>query len=169
MDQANFSIRPMTIDDGKSVLDIFKQGIDFGLATFETEVPTWDAWDREFYNFSRFVVKNTEGKIVGWAAIKPVSKRECFAGVAEVSVYIHQDFQRLGLGKRLLQQLITDSEEHGIWLLQAGIFPQNEGSILLHQNAGFRKVGFREKMGKLNGNWEDVVLLERRSKIVGIS
>lgn len=168
MNTNNFEIRRMTIDDGKSVLEIFKQGIEYGLATFETSVPTWDAWDIEFYNFSRFVIENSEDKIVGWVAIKPISKRDCYAGVAEVSVYIHQDFQRLGLGTMLLQKLIKDSEEHGIWLLQAGIFPQNQGSISLHQKAGFRKVGIREKMGKLNGRWEDVVLLERRSKEVGI-
>ena len=166
--EQQYQIRPMTFKDARRVLEIFQQGIDYGLATFETQTPTWEAWDSDNYNFSRFVIEDDNDHVIGYCAIKPVSKRECFSGIAEVSVYVDADHQNLGLGTILLRKLILDSEEHHIWTLQAAIFPDNKRSIALHQKLGFRMVGVRHKMGKLKGKWEDVAILERRSTTVGL-
>ena len=106
--------------------------------------------------------------MTGWAALTPVSGRCVYAGVAEVSIYVDSNFRGKGIGKLLLQQLITESEQIGLWSLQAGIFSENSGSVQLHENCGFRKIGFREKIGQLNGVWKDNIIMERRSKIVGI-
>jgi len=168
MNTFKFEIRPMDSKDGRRVLEIFQQGIDAGNATYDQQVPPWESWDTEFFKFSRFVIETEDDEVIGWAAIKPTSKRECFNGVAEVSVYVDQEYLKMGLGRMLLKKLILDSEAHGIWTLQSGIFPSNKGSIALHQKEGFRTVGIREKIGKLNGVWEDIVLLERRSRVVGI-
>ncbi len=168
METEKFEIRPVTPKDSKRILEIFKQGIEYGWATFETQVPPWESWDSDFYKFSRFVVENSEDNVVGWIAIKPTSKRECFSGVAELSLYIDKDYQGKGLGKILMQKLIQDSEEHQIWTLYAGIFPENKASIALHEKAGFHVVGTREKIGKHHGKWVDIVIMERRSTTVGI-
>lgn len=164
----NYEIRPMQTEDADKVLEIFQQGINGGNATFDKVAPTWEAWDTKHFNLCRFVLEDEDNQVVGWCALQPVSNRDCFKGVAEVSIYLDGSVQGKGLGTILLKKLILDSEEHDFWTLQAGIFPENKVSIAIHQKQGFRTVGTREKIGELNGQWRDIVLLERRSKNVGI-
>lgn len=164
----NYEIRPMQTEDADKVLEIFQQGINGGNATFDKVAPTWEAWDTKHFNLCRFVLEDENDQVVGWCALQPVSNRDCFKGVAEVSIYLDGSVQGKGLGTILLKKLILDSEEHHFWTLQAGIFPENKVSIAIHQKQGFRTVGTREKIGELNGQWRDIVLLERRSKNVGI-
>lgn len=164
----NYEIRPMQTEDADKVLEIFQQGIIGGNATFDKVAPTWEAWDTKHFNLCRFVLEDENDQVVGWCALQPVSNRDCFKGVAEVSIYLDGSVQGKGLGTILLKKLILDSEEHEFWTLQAGIFPENKVSIAIHQKQGFRTVGTREKIGELNGQWRDIVLLERRSKNVGI-
>ena len=146
---------------------IYKEGIATGSATFETEAPNWDIWDRNHLENCRLIafVKNN---VVGWAALCAVSGRKVYAGVTEVSIYVAKAEQGKGIGRRLLQELIRESEQAGIWTLQAGIFAENSGSIALHKSCGFREVGLREKIGKFNSTWKDIMLMERRSKIAGV-
>jgi L-amino acid N-acyltransferase YncA len=160
-------VRAMTPEDWPRVEKIYLQGIATGLATFETESPGWKAWDAEHLPTCRLVAEE-DGEVVGWAALAPVSDRCVYGGVAEVSVYVDEGWRGRGLGSRLLHGLISASEEGGIWTLQAGIFPENMGSIRIHEKLGFRRLGVREKLGKLAGEWRDVLLLERRSQRVGI-
>ena len=164
----NYEIREMLPHDGEKVLEIFQQGIDGGNATFDPTVPTWENWDQKYFNICRFVLEDENEGIVGWAALQPISNRDCFKGVAEVSIYLANSVQGKGLGSMLLKKLILDSEEHEFWTLQAGIFPENEASIYVHKKLGFQEVGRREKIAQMNGVWRDIILLERRSKIVGV-
>lgn len=163
----NYEIREMLPADGEKVLEIFQQGIDGRNATFDAAAPTWESWDQKHLNICRFVLENENSETVGWAALQPVSSRDCFKGVAEVSIYLDHSVQGKGLGSMLLKKLILDSEEHEFWTLQAGIFPENEASINVHQKLGFREVGYREKIGQMNGVWRNIILMERRSRIVG--
>jgi phosphinothricin acetyltransferase len=156
-------VRDLQPEDWPEVAAIYNAGITGGNATFETEVPTWEAWDA--LHVQRLVA-DLDGRVVGWAAVAAVSERCCYSGVGEVSVYVSPDAQGQGVGRALLDRLIADSERAGIWTLQAGIFPENEASVALHRRCGFRVVGLREKVGKRDGVWRDVVLLERRSEIV---
>jgi len=156
----------MTPADWPSVREIYQQGIDTGLATFETQAPSWEAWDNAHLTVARLVADSV-GITAGWAALSPVSRREVYRGVAEVSVYVAADFQRQGLGKALLASLVVDAETNGIWTLQAAMFPENDATVRLHRSCGFREVGRREKIGMLNGVWRDTVLYERRSPRVG--
>lgn len=160
----NYELREMLPGDETKVLEIYRQGLDGGMATFETEVPTAEAWNMDYFNDCRWVLENENSEIVGWCALKLVSKRECYKGVAEVSIYFDNLYQGKGLGSVLLEKMILDSESHGFWTLQASIFPENEASIRFHQKNGFRTVGIRNKIGKLNGQWKDVILLEKRSE-----
>jgi phosphinothricin acetyltransferase len=137
-----------------------------GNATLETEVPTWGDWDAAHLPAGRFVAIH-EGQVLGWAALTPASGRCVYAGVAEVSVYVAPKAQRQGVGTALLQALVDASEQEGIWTLQSGILAENKASLVLHERCGFRAVGRRERLGKLNGVWRDVILLERRSQVVG--
>ncbi len=157
----------MTPGDWEAVREIYREGIATGHATFETEVPEWEAWDRGHLGTPRLVLRAGE-EILGWAALSAVSGRCVYAGVAEVSIYVAASARGRGVGSTLLRDLVRRSEEEGIWTLQAGIFPENRGSLALHRNAGFREVGTRERVGKLEGKWRDVVLLERRSGKVGV-
>ena len=150
----------------EDVKKIYSKGIATGNATFETEVPDWDKWNKNHLKDLRFISVENE-KVIGWAALTSVSDRCIYAGVAEVSVYIDEEFKGKGIGKALLQKLIEESEKKNIWTLQAGIFPENEASISIHKKLGFRIVGFREKIGNMNGIWRDTILLERRSNKVG--
>jgi phosphinothricin acetyltransferase len=159
---ADIIIRPMDKKDWDAVKTIYKEGIATHNATFETRLPAWDEWDQNHIRTSRLVALNKD-KVVGWAALLPISDRAVYRGVAEVSIYVFAAHQGIGIGKRLLQRLINESEEHGIWTLQAGIFPENTISIRLHESCGFRRVGFRQKIGNLEGVWRDVILLEHRS------
>jgi phosphinothricin acetyltransferase len=151
----------------EEVADIYKQGIATGMATFERNVPSWESWDGNHMKECRSIVKKAD-KVIGWAALSNVSSRCVYGGVAEVSVYVATANRGQGIGEILLRNLIDQSEKTGIWTLQSGIFPENTGSIDLHAKAGFRKIGYREKIGQLEGVWKDNILMERRSKKVGL-
>lgn len=161
------SFRAMVPNDWPNVANIYKQGIDTGLATFETNVPTWETWNNSHLQACRLVAE-IDNEVVGWAALTGVSGRCVYAGVAEVSVYVSQFHKGLKIGSILLKALIKEAETNNFWTLQSGIFRENEASISLHKKYGFREVGFREKIGQLNGSWRDTVLMERRSELVGI-
>jgi L-amino acid N-acyltransferase YncA len=161
------NIRGLETRDWPDVKRIYLQGIATGCATFQTGSPDWHDWDNSHLKCSRLVAVNS-GQVLGWAALSPVSNRSVYAGVAEVSIYIAENFRGQKVGYDLLQHLISESEENNIWTLQAGIFPQNAGSVRLHEKAGFRIIGHREKIGQLKGVWHDNLLLERRSKVVGV-
>lgn len=162
-----FTVDKMQSEDWGAVRSIYQEGIATGNATFETDAPEWQEWDRSHLRDCRFVARR-EGQVVGWGALSPVSSRCVYAGVAEVSIYVTASARGEGIGKTLLRTLIEASERQGIWTLQAGVFPENEASIALHMACGFREVGYREKIGQMNGHWRDVILLERRSEVVGI-
>lgn len=166
MPNVEFTIRDMLPDDWPEVAGIYAEGIATGDATFEETVPEWQSWDQHHLNFARCVAVSGE-KVLGWAALTPVSDRCAYSGVAEVSVYISQNSRGKGIGRKLLERLIILSEKNRIWTLQAGIFPENRASIALHESCGFRIVGKRERLGILNGVWRDVLLLERRSVVTG--
>jgi phosphinothricin acetyltransferase len=160
-------IRKMQAADWDQVRAIYLEGIATGHATFETGAPTFAEWDKAHLPFARLVAQQGEAT-VGWAALSPVSQRCVYGGVAEVSVYVSAASRGSGIGRKLLNALITESEQNGIWTLQAGIFPGNVGSLVVHRACGFREVGRRERIGKMNGEWRDTILLERRSPIVGM-
>lgn len=147
---------------------IYEEGIATGIATFETEAPAWQSWSASHLNFGRLVAEG-DGNMLGWAALSKVSDRCVYAGVAEVSVYIAEAVRGRGIGKQLLLSLIEKSERHEIWTLNAGIFPANKISVHLHEQCGFRLVGRRERIGKLNGQWHDTLLFERRSTKTGLN
>jgi L-amino acid N-acyltransferase YncA len=153
--------------DWSTVRAIYLEGIATRQATFETQAPSWAAWDASHSSFARLVTREKE-TVVGWAALSPVSARKAYAGVAEVSVYIAESKRGTGFGRQLLEALISASEANGIWTLQAGMFPENAGSVALHRSCGFRDVGRRERIAKLDGVWRDTILLERRSRKIGI-
>jgi len=156
-------IREMTGKDSARVLEIYKMGLDTRNATFETEVPAWADWDIRHLQHSRFVYTENE-KVLGWAALSAVSARTVYKGVAEVSIYIDTDFIAKGIGSKLMDKVIQSSEENGIWTLNSSVFPENIATLKLHEKFGFRIVGVREKIARLDGKWRNTVLLERRSK-----
>lgn len=158
-------IRSLLPSDWQDIKSVYEKGIATGNATFQTSAPSWEEWDSSHLAVCRIVAEEEE-KVVGWAALTPVSSRCVYAGVAEVSVYVDPEFSGRGIGLALLANLVGLSEDEGIWTLQAGIFPENLGSLRIHEKAGFRTLGVREKIGKQNGIWRDTVLLERRSKII---
>jgi L-amino acid N-acyltransferase YncA len=160
-------IIPLLPEHWPAVRTIYEQGIATGHATFQTGAPEWEEWDGAHLKHSRLVAILYKG-VAGWAALTPVSGRCVYAGVAEVSVYIAPLSRGLGIGEGLLQALIAESEKNGLWTLQAGIFPENIASIRIHEKTGFRQVGYREKIGQMNGVWRDTVLLERRSKTIAV-
>jgi len=164
---ADFDIRPMRSDDWPAVRDIYFEGIATGNATFETVVPEWTKWDAAHLQQCRLVAQDSE-RILGWAALSSVSSRRVYSGVAEVSVYVASTARGHGVGKLLLQSLVERSERCGIWTLQAGIFPENVPSVVLHKSCGFWEIGRRQKLGQRDGVWRDVLLLERRSSSVGV-
>jgi L-amino acid N-acyltransferase YncA len=160
-------IRDLRQPDWPEVAAIYEAGIRTGDATFETEVPSWESWDAAHLAEHRLVAV-TDGAIVAWAALSPVSDRCVYGGVAENSIYVAPEAQGRGIGRALLTRLIEDAERAGIWTIQTGIFPENEASIALHLRCGFRIVGTRERLGLHHGTWRDVLLLERRSKEAGL-
>lgn len=151
----------------EAVQKIYEDGIATGNATFQTSAPPWNEWDKAHAVKPRLVAINND-EVLGWAAITPVSGRCVYAGVGEVSVYVSAIARGRGVGKFLLQALIEESEKENFWTLQAGIFPENIPSLSIHKTSGFRIIGTREKIGQMNGVWRDTVLLERRSKNIGI-
>ena len=158
----------MTPQDWPAVADIYSQGIESGDATFETEVPDWRSWDAARSPECRLVAE-AGGEVIGYAALSPVSGRCVYGGVREAMIYIAAAARGRGVGGELLERLVTESEAHGIWTLQAGIFPENAGSIRVFEKAGFRILGTHERLGRFHdGRWRDVVLMERRSGVVGV-
>jgi L-amino acid N-acyltransferase YncA len=162
------TIQTMRPENWPEVKQIYLEGIATGQATFQTDAPSWHDWDHAHLAELRYVAV-IGNEIAGWVALSPVSSRCVYAGVAEVSIYIADRFKGQKLGIQLLQHVITESEKANIWTLQAGIFPENAASLRLHEKAGFRIMGYREKVGKMNGVWRNVNLLERRSKTTGIN
>jgi L-amino acid N-acyltransferase YncA len=163
-----FVIDEMRATDWEPVRRIYLEGIATGHATFETEAPNWEQWNAGHLPHSRLVARAAE-RVKGWAALSPVSSRCVYNGVAEVSVYVGTSDRGEGVGRALLEALIESSERNGIWTLQAGIFAENGGSVALHKRCGFREVGRRERIGWMQGKgWLDTLLLERRSKLVGM-
>ena len=151
----------MLPEDWTDVRRIYVEGIASGNSTFQTEAPTWEQWDANHLQVCRLVALHGD-TVVGWAVLAAISARPVYRGVAEVSVYVAPAAHGQGVGSALMQELVSASERHGFWTLQAGIFPENLASLALHARAGFRQVGRREKMGQLHGTWRDVVLMERR-------
>lgn len=159
-----YHIRPMEEKDWERVSDIYRQGIETNLATFQTDIPTYETWDNNHLKEFRFIVE-TNNNVVGWVALSPISSRCAYNGVAEVSIYIDKDSQKKGLGKLLLNHICRCSEKNGLWTLQSGIMQNNIASIKLHESCSFRMVGYREKIAKDRfGEWRNTVLMERRSK-----
>jgi L-amino acid N-acyltransferase YncA len=158
------TIRDLQPSDWADVVRIFEEGMLTGNATFETTAPGWEAWDAGHLADHRLVV-TLDGDVVGWAALSAVSDRACYSGVAEHSIYVAERVRGLGFGRQLLAALVASADAGGIWTLQSGVFPENEASLALHLSLGFRVVGVRERLGRLNGVWRDVVLLERRSEM----
>src|SRR5205823_12304711 len=158
-------VRDLLPLDWEEVVRIYEEGIATGVATFEKEPPSWERWDAVHPDIR--VVAELDGRVAGWCARSPVSNRGCYRGVAEESVYVAASAQGRGVGRALLDDVIARSEAAGIWTLEAGIFPENKPSLRLHLGCGFRLVGVRERLGEAAGIWRDVLLLERRSEVVG--
>ncbi|MFB8241506.1 GNAT family N-acetyltransferase [Kitasatospora purpeofusca] len=153
----------MLPEHAAQVLEIYRCGIDGGDATFEEAAPSWEVFDAARLAEHRLVAVDRADRVVGWAAVSPVSERCAYAGVVEHSVYVRPDAHGRGVGTLLLDALIASTEQAGVWTIQSGIFPENTASLALHRRAGFRVVGIRERIGRHRGRWRDVVLLERRS------
>jgi len=170
----SIEITAMTPAHAAAVLDIYQAGIDEGDATFETRAPGWSAFVAGKLPGHRHVAVTTASaagssrgaSVLGWAAVSAVSSRTVYAGVVEHSVYVHPAARGRGVGRRLLEALIVSTEAAGIWTIQSGIFPENTASLALHQAAGFRVIGTRERLGRHHGRWRDVVLIERRSPVI---
>jgi L-amino acid N-acyltransferase YncA len=158
-------LRELTSDDWPAVKAIYEQGMAGRNATFETEAPDWNEWNRSHLEGHRLVALE-DGQVVGWAALSPVSDRCCYEGVAENSVYVDSSVHGRGIGRALLDRLLADAEQAGIWTLQTGVFPENAASVALHLRCGFRVVGVRERLARLDGVWRDVLFLERRSEVI---
>jgi L-amino acid N-acyltransferase YncA len=162
----SINIDSMAPDDWEPVRAIYLEGIAAGQATFETDAPAWERWDAGHHPFARLVARSN-GRVVGWAALSSVSSRPCYAGVAEVSVYVSAAHRGRGIGRQLLLAVIAESERHGIWTLQGATFPENEASLRLQRSCGFRQIGRRERIAQHRGVWRDTILTERRSQLVG--
>ncbi|WP_411111104.1 GNAT family N-acetyltransferase [Streptomyces sp. c-19] len=160
------SVVPLTADHADEVVAIYQAGIDEGDATFETTAPTWEQFDAAKLPEHRFAAVDASGRVLGWVAATKVSDRCAYAGVVEHSVYVHPDARGRGVAAALLQALVASTEAAGIWTIQAGIFPENTASLAVHARAGFRVIGTRERIGRMNGRWRDTVLVERRSTTV---
>lgn len=164
----NYIIDEMTQNDWEQVSNIYLEGIQTGKATFQSEIPSWENWNKSHISSCRLVARSGN-EVLGWTALSATSSRCVYAGVAEVSIYIGQKYREHGIGKMLLESLVNLSEKNGFWTLQSGIIRKNSSSIALHKKCGFREIGIREKVAKMNnGEWHDVVLMERRSKVIGI-
>ncbi len=160
-------IREMHENDAAAILDIYRQGLDTGEASFETEPPDWSGWQQKYHHFGRVVCEQND-EVVGWAALAPVSPRHCYRGVAEVSIYVATAASGRGIGSELLAALVEISERNGIWTLFSSIFPENLATRRLHLKHGFREVGIRERIARRDGRWRDTLILERRSQKVGV-
>ena len=150
--------------DWPAVRAIYEQGLATRQATFETKAPSWEEWDAGHLAEPRLVAEG-DGEVIGWVALSPVSRRDCYAGVTEESVYVAESARGRGLGKALLTELVNRADAAGIWTIQTSIFPENVASIELHKRCGFRVVGTRERIAQLDGVWRDTMLLERRASV----
>ena len=160
-------IRPMGSADAGQVLAVYQAGLDTGQASFETAAPDWEAFNAAKLPGHRFTAADGGGRVLGWIAVSPVSARRVYAGVVEHSVYVLPGHHRRGIGAALLRALIASTEAAGIWTIQSSLFPENTASLRLHQQAGFRVVGTRERIARHHGRWRDTVLIERRSPTAG--
>lgn len=158
-------IEKMTTKDWNQVCDIYLEGINSGKATFQTEIPTWEAFDQTHTKNCRIVARD-DTKVIGWIALTPISNKYAYKGVAELSIYVADEARGKGIGNELLNALIKESEQEGYWTLQACILSDNQASLNLHKKHGFRVVGYREKIGRIRGEWRDSILLERRSNLM---
>ncbi|MGW3611505.1 N-acetyltransferase family protein [Micromonospora sp. NPDC005163] len=163
---ADISVRPMAAGDAERVLAIYQAGLDAGNASFEVTAPTWSAFDATRLTAHRFVAVSGESGVVGWIAVSPTSTRAVYAGVVEHSAYVDPAAHGRGIARLLLDTLIASTEAAGIWTIQSGVFPENTASLTLHERAGFRVIGVRERVGRHHDRWRDVVLLERRSPAI---
>jgi L-amino acid N-acyltransferase YncA len=154
-------IRPLTPSDWEAVASIYADGLAGGVASFETDVPSWEAWDAGHLEAARMVAER-DGAVVGWLAVSPVSRRECYRGVVEDSVYVADEARGSGVGRALLERLVAEAPTHGFWTIQTSIIASNTASIALHAAVGFRVVGRRERIAQRDGVWHDTVLLELR-------
>jgi L-amino acid N-acyltransferase YncA len=170
-------VEPMEARHAAGVLAVYAEGIATGEATFETAAPTWDAWDRSRLRDHRFVALAADPSaedgaaapmVLGWVAVSAVSSRAAYAGVVEHSVYVADAARGRGVGAALVRRLVESCDAGGVWTIQSGVFPENTVSLALHERFGFRRVGVRERIGRRDGRWRDVVLLERRSRVVGV-
>lgn len=161
-DVAKMRITRITETDWPALAAIYQEGLDTGVASFETKAPDWSSWNAKYLPHSRFAVLEDDIHL-GWAALAPASQREVYRGVAEVSVYVASVARGRGAGHLLMEKLVSSSESEGLWTLQSSIFPQNEASIRLHLRHGFRQLGRREKIAKRDGKWHDNLIFERRS------
>jgi phosphinothricin acetyltransferase len=160
-------IRKLRDSDANTILKIYRQGLDSGEASFETEPPDWATWNRKYHTFCRLGWED-EDQLRGWATLAPVSARDCYRGVAEVSIYVASEHAGKGIGNRLMEGLVEASESAGIWSLYSSIFPENRATLSLHLRHGFREVGIRERIARHNGRWRNTMILERRSRKVGL-
>lgn len=163
----DITLRTMNATDWVRVAEIYKEGIETGNATFQQSIPTWEDWNKGHISVCR-IVAEVNHDIIGWAALSAVSSRAVYAGVAEVSVYVGNKYRGQQIGTKLLEAIIVESEANGFWTLQSGIFPENKSSIAIHKKQGFREIGYREKVAKMNQMWRDTILMERRSAVAGI-
>ncbi|SCG56435.1 phosphinothricin acetyltransferase [Micromonospora echinaurantiaca] len=163
---ADLTVRPMRPEDADRVLAIYQAGLDGGNASFETVAPTWAGFDTGRLPAHRFVAVDGDDTVLGWIAVTPTSTRAVYAGVVEHSIYVDPAAQGRGVARLLLDTLVASTEAAGIWTIQSGIFPENAASLALHERAGFRVIGVRERVGRHHGRWRDVVLLERRSPAI---
>ncbi len=163
----DFTIDALREDDWPQERSIYLEGIATGQATFETDAPDWEQWDSNHLAQCRLVAR-FEGRVLGWAALSPVSRRTVYSGVVDESIYVAAAARGKGVGRALLGTLVKDSEEAGIWSIQAGIFRENQASVALHRRCGFREIGYQKSKGCLHGVWHDVILMERRSETVGV-
>lgn len=160
----DFKIREMNREDWTAVAEIYYEGIKTQKVTFQSSVPTYEEWDKSHVVNCRLVAY-IDDKIIGWAALSKYSDRCVYSGVADVSIYISENYKSIGIGTELMHQLIVLAEGNNFWSLQSSIIEENIGSIKLHEKLGFRKIGYKEKIGKMkNGKWHDIILMERRSK-----
>ncbi len=160
-------IRAMKLSDIDAILEIYRLGLETGEASFEQQVPDSETWQKKYLPIARLVWEQ-DSTAIGWAALAPVSARDCYRGVTEISIYIHPDHQSRGIGSKLMQELVKESEANGIWSLYSSIFPENSATRKLHLRHGFREVGMRQRIAQQNGRWRDTLILERRSTLVGL-
>jgi len=163
----DITLRTLNVTDWDQVAKIYKEGIETGNATFQQSIPSWDDWNKGHISACR-IVAEVNHEVAGWSALSAVSSRPVYAGVAEVSVYVGNKYRGQQIGTKLLEAIIVESEANGFWTLQSGIFPENKSSIAIHKKQGFREIGYREKVARMNGMWLNTVLMERRSTVTGM-